>query len=137
MILQFGENLKKLRRKHKITQGELASILAVTPQAISRWEKGTAYPQVDHFVRIAQYFSVSIGELVGEECGMETAEKNSEAPHQLERAYLDELIMTTSDILCKMIEMRKSCAMDADKRKYSLCPDIEGLSEKNTEINES
>jgi transcriptional regulator with XRE-family HTH domain len=51
----------------KVTQAELANFLAVTPQAVSGWERGEAYPEAEKLTKIALFLGVSIGWLLGEE----------------------------------------------------------------------
>ncbi|MCH5193470.1 MAG: helix-turn-helix transcriptional regulator [Oscillospiraceae bacterium] len=64
MIL-FGENLKKLRKGNDLTQEQLADILGVSPQAVSRWEIGTTYPDITMLPTIANYFDVTLDDLIG------------------------------------------------------------------------
>ncbi len=65
MRLTIGENIKALRRKSAKTQEELATSIGVTAQAVSRWEAGGSYPDMELIPRIANYFGVSIDELFG------------------------------------------------------------------------
>lgn len=63
---QLGERIAAARRAHRMTQDELASRLAITPQAVSKWETGAGLPDVTLFPAIAQALGMSIGELFGE-----------------------------------------------------------------------
>lgn len=63
---QLGERIAAARRAHHMTQDELASRLAITPQAISKWETGAGLPDVTLFPAIAETLGLSIGELFGE-----------------------------------------------------------------------
>ena len=65
MQLDLGNNILKLRRKNKRTQEALAEALGVTPQAVSRWESGGSYPDMNLIPSIANYFGISIDELFG------------------------------------------------------------------------
>ena len=65
MNLEIGAIIKNLRTQHKITQEQLATFLGVTPQAISRWEAGNGYPDIETLPSIANFFSVSTDELFG------------------------------------------------------------------------
>lgn len=65
MKIRFGEILKDLRRKNDITQEELADILGVTSQSVSRWEKGACYPDMELLPAIANYFGVTVDDLLG------------------------------------------------------------------------
>lgn len=64
-MVKIGERVKYLRAKRKLTQERLAVILGVSPQAISRWENGTTYPDINMLPSIARYFDVSVDELLG------------------------------------------------------------------------
>lgn len=65
MNLKIGITIKNLRMKHKVTQDQLATFLGVTPQAISRWESETSYPDIELLPSIAEFFSVSTDDLLG------------------------------------------------------------------------
>lgn len=64
MIL-LGENMKGLRKKKSLTQEQLAEVLGVSPQAVSRWESGTTYPDITLLPTIANYFDVTLDDLIG------------------------------------------------------------------------
>ena len=65
MQLDLGNNIRQLRRRDKKTQEALAEALGVTAQAVSRWESGGSYPDMNLIPSIANYFGVSIDELFG------------------------------------------------------------------------
>ncbi len=65
MTLKIGKIIKNLRVEKNITQDILANALGVTPQAVSRWESGTTYPDIELLPAMADYFSLSIDELLG------------------------------------------------------------------------
>ena len=65
MKLNLGDNLKKLRRKMDITQEELAEKIGVSTQAISRYETGSAYPDIEMLPIIAGFFGVTVDTLLG------------------------------------------------------------------------
>ena len=62
--IKIGEKIRLLRRKSSVTQDQLAEYLGVTPQAVSRWESGVCYPDMNALPAIADYFSVSMDELL-------------------------------------------------------------------------
>jgi transcriptional regulator with XRE-family HTH domain len=66
-MIHLGERIKELRARDGRTQEALASRLGVTAQAISRWEKGICYPDMELIPSIANCFGVSIDELFGYE----------------------------------------------------------------------
>ena len=65
MQLDLGNNIRKLRRRDKRTQEALAEALGVTAQAVSRWEAGGSYPDMNLIPSIANFFGVTIDELFG------------------------------------------------------------------------
>jgi transcriptional regulator with XRE-family HTH domain len=65
MQIKIGENLKKLRIKNDLTQEKLAETFGVSPQAISRWENNSTYPDITMLPVIANYYNVSVDELIG------------------------------------------------------------------------
>jgi len=65
MHLNLGNKIRELRRRDGRTQDALAEALGVTAQAVSRWESGGSYPDVELMPAIANYFHISIDELFG------------------------------------------------------------------------
>ena len=65
MQIKLGEKIKELRRRDGRKQEELAQALGVTGQAVSRWESGSCYPDMETVPAIANYFGVTIDELFG------------------------------------------------------------------------
>ena len=58
--MNFGEKIKELRIKNKLTQQDFADKFFVTRQAVSRWEQGISIPSIDVIELIAKEFDVSI-----------------------------------------------------------------------------
>ena len=67
MNITIGENIKKYRQQKDMTQTQLASVFNVSEQAVSRWENGNTYPDISLLPAIADYFGISIDELMGME----------------------------------------------------------------------
>lgn len=65
MKSDIGENIKALRKLHGKTQGELAEILDGKKSLVSNYENGYSTPDVYTLIKIADYFDVSLDELVG------------------------------------------------------------------------
>ncbi len=57
--MTMGSKLAQARRKHNLTQEQLAEQLGVTRQAVSRWESDAAYPETDKIVRMSKLLGVS------------------------------------------------------------------------------
>lgn len=65
MKLNLGNNIKKYRKGKDMTQESLAEYLGVSPQAVSRWENGTTYPDMELIVAMANLFDVPLDDLFG------------------------------------------------------------------------
>lgn len=65
MQIDLGTKIRQLRRRDGRTQESLAEVLGVTPQAVSRWESGGSYPDMNLIPSIANYFGVTIDTLFG------------------------------------------------------------------------
>ena len=63
--MNMGEMIRALRHREGKTPAALAEALGMSTQAVSRWESGGGYPDVEMIPRIANYFHVSIDELFG------------------------------------------------------------------------
>lgn len=62
---KIGEKIRELRKKSDITQEKLANHLGISFQAISRWESGNSYPDLEMLPALANYFNVTADELLG------------------------------------------------------------------------
>ena len=62
--MEFNEKLQELRKQRGLTQEELAQALYVSRTAISKWESGRGYPNIDSLKAIAKFFGVTIDELL-------------------------------------------------------------------------
>mgnify|MGYP003305053708 FL=1 len=67
MKIQIADNIKRFRIASGYTQSDLAILLSVSPQAVSRWENGQAFPDITFLPLLAKYLNVSIDELMGHE----------------------------------------------------------------------
>ena len=65
MQLDLGSKIRSFRRSQGHTQEALATALGVTSQAVSRWESGSSYPDMNLLPCIANYFNITIDELFG------------------------------------------------------------------------
>ncbi|MCL2518780.1 MAG: helix-turn-helix domain-containing protein [Oscillospiraceae bacterium] len=61
--MKIGEVIKKLRKERDVTQEKLADYLGISYQAVSKWENGTALPDITLVVPLANFFGVSADEL--------------------------------------------------------------------------
>ena len=74
----FSEKLLDLRRREGLSQEQLADRLGVTRQSVSKWESGTAVPELSKLIALSELFSVSVDYLVKDH--LEEPERPSEPP---------------------------------------------------------
>lgn len=65
MKLLIGDKLRLYRRQRELTQEDVAAALGVTYQAISKWERNEGYPDIEMLPSIANYFGITVDELIG------------------------------------------------------------------------
>lgn len=86
--MKFNERLMALRKKRGLSQEELGFELGVSRQTVSKWESGQSYPDFQRLVLLADYFDISLDELVrGLDVGDVRALNESEK--QLSSIYAD------------------------------------------------
>ena len=64
-MLYLPENLKKYRALKNLTQEDVAEYLGITPQSVSKWERGDSYPDITFLPALANIFETSIDLLIG------------------------------------------------------------------------
>ena len=78
--MTLGEKLSKLRKELNFTQEQLADILGVTRQSISKWESDIAYPETEKLIKMGKLFECSMDYLLNEDI----AEKQGIEPKEIE-----------------------------------------------------
>ena len=73
--MEFNEKLQKLRKQKGPTQEELADALFVSRTAVSKWESGRGYPNIESLKAMAKFFSVTVDELLSTGEVLDLAEK--------------------------------------------------------------
>ena len=72
--MSFSENLKQIRKDNHLSQEELAELLDVSRQAVSKWEQGMGYPEVEKLLLSAK-LNVSLDTLMSTGAGREPGEE--------------------------------------------------------------
>ena len=62
--MEFNEKLQELRKQKGLTQEELADFLYVSRTAVSKWESGRGYPNIDSLKAISKFFGVTVDDLL-------------------------------------------------------------------------
>ena len=64
-MCDYGDEFKFHRQKANLSQSELAILIGTSQQNISRWEKGEVEPSISFCVRLADYYGITLDELIG------------------------------------------------------------------------
>ncbi len=62
--MSFSENLQAIRKKNQLSQEGLAELLGVSRQAVSKWEQGEGYPEVEKLLLLSKKLNVSLDSLM-------------------------------------------------------------------------
>ena len=108
MKLKLGENLRRLRKERELTQEQFSTAIGVSFQAVSRWENGTAYPDMELLPVLSSFFGVSVDTLLG----CPEVEKEEQAA-----ALLEELAKAASQ---ELFNTDKVVSLIRDFRRYHL-----------------
>lgn len=92
--MEFNEKLQELRKQKGITQEELASSLYVSRTAVSKWESGRGYPNIESLKAIAKFFSITIDELLSNDELLIIAEEDT----LLKERYICDVVFGLLDI---------------------------------------
>ena len=91
--MEFHEKLQVLRKQKGLTQEELAELLYVSRAAISKWESGRGFPNIESLKAISKYFSISLDDLLSGEEILAIAEND----HKQKERTLRDLIFGLLD----------------------------------------
>ena len=85
--MTFGEKLSKLRKEKNYTQEQLAELLGVSRQAVSKWEADAAYPQTETLIEIGKLFDCSMDYLLKDEITDKTSVQDGILCKRMKRTY--------------------------------------------------
>ena len=75
--MSFSENLKQVRKEHHLSQEELAELLDVSRQAVSKWEQGQGYPEVEKLLLLSSKLNISLDALMSNEITCDRGSKGT------------------------------------------------------------
>ena len=108
--MEFNEKLQGLRKQKGLTQEDLAASLYVSRTAISKWESGRGYPNIESLKAIAKFFSVTVDELLSTDEVLTIAEEDGK---RKEKRFRD-LIYGLLDLCIAMLLFLPFFAETAD-----------------------
>lgn len=97
--MEFNEKLQELRKNNGITQEELAQALYVSRTAVSKWESGRGYPNIDSLKAIAKFYSVTVDELISSDRVLVIAEEEEKRKEE----HFRDLVFGLMDICALML----------------------------------
>lgn len=65
--MEFKDKLAILRRERGLSQEALGEVIGISRQAVTKWELGQGYPDIDNLIKLSDTFRISIDRLVKEE----------------------------------------------------------------------
>lgn len=92
MTNYFAKNIKYLRRRHDITQQDLAKKIGKTKNAVSNWEQGIRQPIVHDVITLCNYFNVSFTDLMETDLSMDVIDRSSLTFNGLSPAEKEKLL---------------------------------------------
>lgn len=134
MELLVGRNIKRLRRARDLTQEEVAAHLGVSFQSVSKWERGDGYPDITMLPALADYFGVSVDELLGtgeiekreryDAINRQWAENNQNGAHHDNVALMRRSLKSFPNDALLLVQLSTSLekldGTDEEKRKHLL-----------------
>lgn len=96
MNIKTANRLYEFRKKHNLSQEELASKIGVSRQAVSKWERAEASPDTDNLILLAQIYGVTLDELLTDR----EEEKKKESSTQADKEDAGENTYTPNDNSC-------------------------------------
>lgn len=107
--MEFGENLYNLRKKQKISQEKLAEKIGVSRQSVSKWENGTAYPEMNRIFELCKIFHCKLNDLVNENIldfdSLDKEVKMSVVKFNKEKQNKLKIVSKTISIFSKMLQV--------------------------------
>lgn len=97
--MEFNEKLQELRKQKGLTQEELAESLFVSRTAVSKWESGRGYPNIDSLKAIAKFYSVTVDELLSGDQIITIAEQDQKQSF----GHIRDLVFGLLDISLSML----------------------------------
>ncbi|WP_195267676.1 helix-turn-helix transcriptional regulator [Eubacterium sp. 1001713B170207_170306_E7] len=116
----FGENLRRIRRDRQLSQEELAERLKVSRQAVSKWEQGSGYPEVEKLLLLSELLEVSLDHLMAEDSQPETGGGSGAGNTQNAGRILIEAFDGRSIVNCCRVQASPRFRTKKDEPKYAL-----------------
>ena len=104
--MSFAENLKKIRKEKGFSQEELAEIMNVSRQAVSKWEQGGGYPEVEKLLLLSSKLNISLDSLMSEEIAQNNNSENQKVTGTIIISSPNENVIATCYKVCLLYTSR-------------------------------
>lgn len=108
--MKFCEKLQKLRKEKGYSQEQLADMLDVSRQSVSKWESGTTYPEMDKLLMLCKIFNITLDDLTNDEVTDTTIKEKN-------KGTFNNVIYAVLEMISKSVEMFKNM----NKKELSKC----------------
>ena len=115
---QFGQFIAGIRKEKKMTQAELAEKIHVTDKAISRWERGLGFPDIQTLEPLAQVLGISVLELMRSEKKKPTGDMDT-TETQYTQKEVAEMLQNADDISKQLKKQDKNANIIGNKNCQS------------------
>ena len=114
--MEFAENLRQIRKDRQLSQEDLAELLDVSRQAVSKWEQGVGYPEVEKLLLLSDKLHIALDTLMGTDF--------SAARHAVDTKAADSIVITApyENVIAACYKVFSSQKMHGGKEapKYAL-----------------
>ncbi len=114
--MEFNQKLQELRKSKGLTQQELAESLYVSRTAISKWESGRGYPNIDSLKEIAKFFSVKVDDLLSCDEVLSIAEEDTKQ----KKSHFCDLVFGALDCSAALLFFLPFFGQEAGDAVYSV-----------------
>ena len=120
--MSFAENLKQLRKSKQLSQEDLAEILDVSRQAVSKWEQGIGYPEVEKLLLLSSKLNISLDSLMATEIAQESNSKKQNTTGKITITSPIERVIAT----CHKVMSSQKMSSGKSSPQYALFGKSEG-----------
>lgn len=82
--MELGKKIRKIRKNNNLSQSDLAEMLGVSRQSVSKWETGTATPEISKLIQISEMFDISVDMILGTEGDLAIPDESNDTENKSE-----------------------------------------------------
>lgn len=82
--MELGKKIQNIRKNNNLSQSDLAEMLGVSRQSVSKWETGTATPEISKLIQISEMFDISVDMILGTEGDLAIPDESNDTENKSE-----------------------------------------------------